>query len=821
MRIRYLLLVLFGVLALAPVAIFGLWSSSNILRNEFNSVEDKHLLLARNLGAAMERYHSDVVSVFELLSQNLVDGHLLGNENVLLGNLEIVSLCIADAQNGGVVASAIVTGSGCPVLFGPEQLAVFRQRAGLDGGVKFTEVMAGENAGKNVMYVVKRIDDKLAIGAISTAYFVELGKAISFGIKGHAAIVDHKGNVLAHPLADWVAARKNIAGVSIVQRMFKGETGIEQFHSPALKGDMIAGFTTVPGTGWGVMIPQPVEELYQKAATAQSTAFAILISSLAIAAGVSLFISIRLSEPVERVIDAIERPGEGGHLEEIKVDRAMLIPQELVKLQETYNAMVGVMHHSQSRIRRLAYTDSVTALPNREAFQLLVTQQIEYLAETGGSGAMIFVDIDEFKLINDTLGHDRGDQVLRALADRLSFAVHQIMGVKPVDRNPEENTPAAKLVEAPIIGRMGGDEFTVFIPRPPSRLRLERILKQIRDELARPLPDFGGANMGEISGSASIGAACFPKHGQDYDTLVKLADLAMYHAKRNGKNCYQIFRPEIGDVTSAEMRIDVARGLKIDEFILHYQPKINSKTGAVSGVEALIRWEHPERDLLQPSAFIPLVEESDVIIELGEWALRKAAEQIVRWDEEGLELGVAVNIASRHFGSKGFAKRARDIVLRAGVDPSRIELEITEETVLTSMEYAQAIIEDLQVSGFHISLDDFGRGYSNLTRLANLEVNTIKIDGPLTAGVTSDERTRVIVASTIEMARGLGCATVAEGVETLEQASMLRKLGCDDLQGFYFARPMEGKVLATWLSDRRPNAVRDMQGRLAKAKLRG
>lgn len=817
MRSRYFLLVLFGFLALAPMVVFGLWSYSNVLRTEFEAVEDRHLLLARNLGSALERYHEDIVSVFDLLSHNLVMGRLSGNADSLLANLHIECLCVADAQSGVVVASAITPGKKCPQFF---DAALFEKLnvTAVDEETHFTEVMSSLDGTHNIIFAVQRIGDKLAVGTIATDYFVTLGKSISFGVKGHAAIVDHAGNVLAHPLDDWVAARKNIAGVSAVQRMFKGETGIEQFYSPALKGDMIAGFTTVPGPGWGVMIPQPVVELYQKAAATQSTALTILISSLAFAAAISLYISIRVADPLERVIRAAKRVDEGRSLEEISVAGGPMVPSELVELQDTYNRMVQSLNRSQGRIRRLAYTDSVTALPNRESFRLMVIRQLGHLAETGGRGAMIFIDIDNFKIINDTLGHDRGDQVLRALADRISNVVREVTGIKPVNRYLEEGAAAGKLVDAPIVGRIGGDEFTVFIPNLSKDLKLEKVLSQIRAEMARPLPDLGAdVHLSAISGGASIGAACFPRHGGDFETLLKLADIAMYHAKRNGKNRAEIFRAEIGDVSSTEMRMEVSRGLKQGEFILHYQPKVNSQTGSITSVEALIRWQHPERGLLGPNVFIPLIEETDVIIEVGEWVLNEAALQISRWEEEGLELDVAVNIATRHFGTKGFARQAKDLVRKAGIDPSRIELEITEETVLASMDYSQSIIANLQKLGFKISLDDFGRGYSNLTRLANLEVNTIKIDGPLTAGVTEDGRTRVIVASTIEMAHGLGCTTVAEGVETLEQAVLLRKLGCESLQGFYFARPMEGTLLSGWLQDRRGSKVLDLRKKLKQA----
>lgn len=815
-RIRYLLLVLFGVLALIPVAVFGLWSSADVVRNEFKSVEGRHLLLARNLSASLRRYHHDLVSVFEVITDNLTEGQAAGNADALLTYLNVLNLCIADSTSGVIRASALIPGNGCPAAFSKEQLWLFNETVVI-GKASLTGVLPREDAPGNIMYLVRWVGEDLGVATVTTDFFVNLGNSVSFGEQGHATIVDHKGNVLAHPDLDWVIERRSIAGISAVRHMLNGETGIGEFFSPALQGDMIAGYTMVEGPRWGVMVPQPVQELFQKAAGSQKTALMILLASVAVAASLSVWISILVSRPIEKVMAAFGSAGEGREPTQVDIDYSVFVPDELIKLQESFNGMVRTLHLGQEHVRRLAYTDSVTALPNRESFQQLAMRHIEHLTKTHGQGAMIMVDVDEFKTVNDTLGHDSGDQVLRALADRLAYAVEKATGVKPINRHPEEDFGKVQTSSLPVIGRVGGDEFLIFVPNLNKHLRLDRVLKHIQKELSRPLPDIAGnVGFGEFKGGASVGAAIFPTHGKDYDTLVKLADIAMYHAKRNGKNRSEVFRSEIGDVTVAEMRRDVSRGLQAGELLLHYQPKVNAKTGVVEGVEALVRWNHPERGLLSPGTFIPMIEEADVVIELGEWVLYQASQQVVMWQESGLDLNIAVNIASRHFGSKGFAKRANEIVTTAGALPNQIGLEITEETVLSSMNSAHTIIVALRKSGFKISLDDFGRGYSNLTRLANLEVDIIKIDGPLSAGVTVDKRARVIVSSTIEMAHGLGCSIVAEGVETVDQASVLRKLGCEELQGYYFARPMAADVLNVWLDDRQNNQVQGLQEQLAK-----
>lgn len=823
MRIRFLLLVLFGVLALAPVAAFGLWSYQNTLTREFDSVRDKHLLLARNLAVALGRYDEEISAVFDLASRELIRDGDVGASAVLLDKLNFSSFCITRLDSARVIASAHPARQQCPPMYPPDKFAEFKAVSAVEG-IHFTGVTRDPVLERNVFHVVAQIDGDLVVGTLPTDYINELAETVSFGGDGQGTVLDKNGRVVAHPYAGWVANRFDLSDEPIVKRMHLGETGIGEYHSEASGQDMIGGYTIVPGAGWGVIVSQPIAELYKSAAAGQQRAITVLLASLIGAALLALLISMRMSRPIERVSAAIAGPSGVETLEEIAVERKPLVPQELVRLQDNYNAMVRILRQNQARIRRLAYTDGVTALPNRESFQMLVNKELDYLTQTGGEGALVLVNIDDFRLINDALGHDRGDQVLRAMADRLAFAVQRATGLKPINRTPEDVLKPESREAVPVIGSMGGDTFGLFLPKTGKHFRLARLLRQIRLELARPLTDFAMGEVSGVSNGASLGAAAFPQFGERYETLMKNADLALYHAKHSGKGRAEVFRPEVGDLTSSEMRIDVTRGLKAGEFILHYQPKVNSITGEVKAVEALIRWNHPERGLMLPNSFIPLVEHADVVVETGEWALGEAARQIRAWDEDGMELEISVNIAPRHFGVRNFARRALAIVEAEGVDPSRIEIEITEEAVLPSLDFARKIIETLRDAGFKVSLDDFGRGYSNLTRLAGLEVNTIKIDGPLTAGITTDERTRVIVASTIDMARGLGCSTVAEGVETLEQAAMLREFGCEMLQGFYFARPMAEDVLAVWVKDRQLSMVRYLRqqsgsddGRLLRA----
>ena len=294
------------------------------------------------------------------------------------------------------------------------------------------------------------------------------------------------------------------------------------------------------------------------------------------------------------------------------------------------------------------------------------------------------------------------------------------------------------------------------------------------------------------------------------------ADAALYHAKARGKGQHCFYDPANGVRSIIEIRREIAAAIAYDEMVLHYQPKVECQSGEVHALEALVRWQHPQLGLKGPIAFIPQIENSDEICALGEWVLKRAAEDLANWQSEGRELTIAVNIGARHLVSHGFPERALEIVTSAGVDPSQIELEITEEIAMQQEDNTRNVIDTLKAHGFRVALDDYGRGYSNLSRLAEVKVDVIKIDRSLILNVESHERTRQIVAATIAMAEALDCRVVAEGIEEAGHAALLRKLGCHELQGYFFAKPMERNRLTEWLIARGRNNVAALQGEIAK-----
>ena len=809
MRFRYILIILLISAALIPAAGLGLWTRHHLEKTQFADVTDRHLLLAKNLEQAMSRYYRDIISGFDLLAGGNTSMIPSAGHNRLAVNLGIRHICSMRVSDRALIAASGFEAPHCADYTDEARFKTLMSYAKNDQTI-ITPVMKTPE-GFNRMLVLRLKNGHLCIGSLETNYFITLGKSIKFGVKGHAAIIDQEGNLLAHPLDTWTAEAKNISKLSVVKRMMAGETGIEQFFSPALKGDMIAGFTHTQGAGWGVMIPQPVQELYDQAAMAQRPITFIVIASLIIALILSLFLANRVAFPLERITQTARLTRKTKTLHEVVVEDRSFMPLEQHEIIEAYNGMVHAIRGNHMAIRNMAYTDSLTGLLNRAAFNTLAKRSFDNAVESGQKSALLYFDLDGFKAINDTHGHACGDYVLKQIASRVERLVQSRFGnmssnnvVDQLENDTEKFTKA-------LVARIGGDEFTLLLPDLADQADMKAFAAELAATISRPIL----YEDAKIHAASSVGAAAFPSDADDLDHVMRRADVALYHAKGRGKGGCCIYDPENGVRSLAEIREELSLAITSGQLELHYQPKVLAKSGNVESVEALVRWRHPERGLVPPVEFIPHIEQSQVVVQLGEWVINQAMSDIKLWRSEGRALNVAINIAARHFLEPDFADRMKQLVSSAGINPNSVELEITEEAATGPLESGRDVIGSLKHTGFRVALDDYGRGYSNLNRLAELNVDTIKIDRSLIMGVIDNERTRHIVTATTRMAESLQCRVVAEGIEDASQAAMLRRLGCHELQGYYFAKPMQQHELMSWLTKRSSPSVIDLQQRLA------
>ncbi|MCG8668168.1 MAG: EAL domain-containing protein [Pseudomonadales bacterium] len=430
--------------------------------------------------------------------------------------------------------------------------------------------------------------------------------------------------------------------------------------------------------------------------------------------------------------------------------------------------------NAEAIIRHQAYHDPLTNLPNRLRLIENLEREIERSNRHNYSGAVLFIDLDHFKKINDSLGHPVGDLVLQEIASRL-----------------ENNSRAEDLV-----ARLGGDEFVVVVPELADNLELAatsalEIAEKLRDMVAMPIISGGQT----LRVTASIGIVTFPEKGKDVHEILRYADTAMYHAKDEGRDTIEFFSEGMAEIVDRHLELEneLQRAIEEEQFVLHYQPQLNCKTSQVIGAEALLRWNHPEMGLVSPGEFIPILESSRLIVPAGRWLLKKVFEDVKEWNRLGIwQPGnrVGVNISPRQFRDKGFVNDVKQLIELTEIDPCWIEFEITEGIVIHNVQETIEIMNALCEMGISFSLDDFGTGYSSLSYLKQLPVASLKIDQTFVRDITSDPNDAAIVEATLAMAQGLDMHVIAEGVETRDQLQFLVRHDCEMCQGYYFSRPL-------------------------------
>jgi diguanylate cyclase (GGDEF)-like protein len=431
---------------------------------------------------------------------------------------------------------------------------------------------------------------------------------------------------------------------------------------------------------------------------------------------------------------------------------------------------------ADQRIEYLASHDSLTSLPNREMFNELLRHVIEAAHRHQRRFAVLFIDLDRFKVINDSLGHDAGDMLLVEIASRLHGALRS----------------------SDVVARLGGDEFVVILGETAESDDVERIASNLLSVLSQPLQLSGH----ECHTTASIGIAMYPSDGSDVQTLTKNADMAMYLAKEDGKNGFRFFIKEVRTQSIERLTLEMAlrRALERNQFALHYQPKVDMASGQITGVEALLRWTHPDLGVLPPTQFIPLAEETGLIVPIGRWVLKEACAQNMAWQRHGLRpVSMAVNLSPRQFVDEHLLQDIDEALAASGMSPVLLQLEVTESMVMQNVSRAVKVLDAIQSRGIRLAIDDFGTGYSSMSLMKQFPIDTIKIDRSFIRDLPKDSEDQAIAQAIISMGKALGMTVIAEGVETTEQEAFLRNHACDEMQGFLFSEPVPPQQLADLL----------------------
>ena len=462
------------------------------------------------------------------------------------------------------------------------------------------------------------------------------------------------------------------------------------------------------------------------------------------------------------------------------------VHRAMPKLAAAVDSLFAEVRASIENAHALGMYDPVTSLPNRLHFRSEADKLMSEVLDDAHS-AMLFVDLDRFKMVNDSLGHARGDQLLIMVANRLRVVV-----------NAEFNGSART---RPLLARLAGDEFTIFFPEIDSVADIERVARRIVLAISEPFELCSNS----VDIGASIGISISPDHGTSIEALMRAADIAMYRAKSGGGGQHCLFNSELA--ADHQQRVETEKALseavQRNEFVLAFQPQMSLVTGEVAGAEALLRWNHPREGLRQPASFIPVAERTGLIAEIGDWVVGEVATTLAAWHRNGFVGRLAFNISPRQVERPDFFLRLRQSFADAGVPLSMIELEFTESA---AMEVSATVLEEigaLRADGAKIAIDDFGTGYSNLARLRSMPLDRVKLDPSLIAEIDTSEKARVIVQAVVQLIKGVECEVVAEAVETVAQADILRAMGCDTVQGYVFSEPMFEQDFLAWTGNAR------------------
>ena len=462
------------------------------------------------------------------------------------------------------------------------------------------------------------------------------------------------------------------------------------------------------------------------------------------------------------------------------------VPQRILIVRDITDRKI-----TQERLQYLANFDSLTGLPNRALFRDRLGQAMARARRSGVPMVLMFLDLDNFKVINDSLGHEVGDQLLRRVAQTLESCLRET-----------DSLGRRTLGEDPItVSRLGGDEFTVIAEQVANAEDAALMARRVLDALEAPMHMMET----ELHVSASIGISMFPTDDSDLDGLIRHTDMAMYRSKAMGRGVYSFYSHELSAEVAARLTLenDLRRALERHEFALYYQPKYHLATGAITGVEALIRWHSPARGLVAPDRFIGVLEESGLILPVGAWAIRTACAELAAWDRAGApRLTLAVNLSARQFRQPFLARFIADALSDAGISPHRLELELTESLLLEDSDGNRSVLAALAGMGVRVAIDDFGTGHSSLSYLKRFDIDTLKIDRSFVSELPHDAEDGAIATAIVAMGHSLHMKVVAEGVETLEQAEFLHGLGCDEIQGYLISRPLPAAQLTSWLAER-------------------
>lgn len=607
---------------------------------------------------------------------------------------------------------------------------------------------------------------------IGLDFLAEQMDANRIGENGRTLVVNTDGKILFHPDASRLGQGIPAPLLKKVLEMAKNEQRVPVSYKQA--NSLLATRRLHKDLLLIGILPEE-EWLKESQRLGNSVAWIVLGTVVLLIITLLIAMNFLMVRPLKQLMEAVREIGHGNLAPEI----ALSTRDELGQLALNFQDMAGNLETSRIKVERLAYHDSLTGLPNRFRAHETLRGMISLARRENGKMAVLFLDLDNFKRVNDTLGHQVGDQLLKEMANRLKVVLR---AEDVIHQKAPRNT-------SDLLARLGGDEFVVLLPRINSSHDAAKVASRILEIMKVPFY----FDDKEIYSGSSIGISLFPEDGGDVDELIKLADAAMYQAKEQGRDNFQFYSASYNLAALEHISLEgrLRRALKNDELELYYQPLVQARTGKIVGLEALLRWNDPLEGIILPDRFIPIAEDSGLILPVGEWVLREAGRQLSAWRAAGLtRTCVSVNVSAIQLQRQDLVTIVGEVLKDNGLFPWQLELEITETALMKIRPEVIGNLDTLRKKGMTISLDDFGTGYSSLSLLQELPIGKLKIDKSFVRDMLVDSKDAAIVSAVLFIAKSLGLKSTAEGVETPEQAAHLAQEGCDQLQGYLLCRPL-------------------------------
>lgn len=676
----------------------------------------------------------------------------------------------------------------------------FKQLQTANGSVQVRYTRNPDN-GQPVLYIGKRLTlrdesvEPLSVPPTLRGYLVisanldflqEQLDSHRIGGNGYLFVTDDSGRTLLMPedtatgkfSKEWYTQlKKAIDSHQVVKINYNGQP------------TYILGHTVKPNLKLYAVLPE--SDVLAAGRALGTLVVAITLLSIVLASVLIFYVINRiLIRPIQKLAQKAYDVGHGRFDTSTDISSS----DEIGELAQSFEEMSRNLHESQNQVAYLAYHDALTGLPNRHLLQEYLQHTLAHARRHQSILALLFIDLDNFKKVNDSLGHQAGDQLLQNLSERLTECMRE------EDQISLKKSSLTGDMPHETIARVGGDEFLILLPSINDPSDAAIVAQRLLDILTKPF--FIGEN--EFFVSCSVGISLYPIDGEDTQTLIKNADIAMYHAKKCGRNNYQYFNESMNVVAVERITMENAlrKAISNQEFQLHYQPKVDMRNDEVMGVEALLRWHHPEMGMVPPNKFIPLCEETGLIVPIGEWVIDEATRQMRLWQEDGIDLSMSINISTVQLNKQDLVEVIKNCIKKNGCQADRLEIELTETSIMDAHERATNMLNEIKSLGVQISMDDFGVGYSSFSYLRNLPIDILKIDHSFVRDITTDQDDAAIISAILAMAHTLNLTVVAEGVETLEQFDFLREKHCDIVQGYLISRPLLEAELRQFLANR-------------------